>query len=88
MNLFTDELKEQFSEKNFPAVKERIECIERVYRMWELNIALGKLEDADSNIDEMCNCMDELIALVNKPEQQFLTTAEHLKIVRIVVKKK
>jgi hypothetical protein len=88
MNLFTDELKDQFPEKDFPSVKERIECIERVYRMWELNIALGKLEDADSNIDEICNCMDELIEMVNKPKQQFLPTLEHLKIVRIVVKKK
>lgn len=89
MNLFTDELKEQFSEKDYPAVKDRIECVERMYHMWALNIALGKLEDADANIDDICNCMDELIEIVNsKPEQQFLPTMEHLKIVRIVVRKK
>lgn len=88
MNLFTDELKEHFSEKDFPAAQERIECIERMFHAWQLRIALGELEDADTNIDEICACMDELIALVNKPEQQFLSTVEHLKIVRIVVRKK
>lgn len=46
MNLITDELKEHYHEQDMHEVKDLVECVERMYHMWELNIALGKLEDA------------------------------------------
>ncbi|MFT8362952.1 MAG: hypothetical protein ABF608_07185 [Sporolactobacillus sp.] len=88
MNLITDELKEHYNEQDMHEVKDLVECVERMYRMWELHIALGQLEDADENINEICACMDDLNDLAAKKKQaDFMTTAQHLKLMMVVRRK-
>ncbi|MFX3616262.1 MAG: hypothetical protein ACE3JK_01860 [Sporolactobacillus sp.] len=88
MNLLTDELKSLFSEHDWSAVRSRIDCIEQMYLRWELNMSIGRLEDADSNVDEICRCMDDIIGFAErKHKTEILTTMEHLKIMRMVVRK-
>lgn len=88
MNLITDEFKEHYNEQDMHEVKDLVECVERMYHMWELNIALGKMEDASANIDDMCACMDDLKYHAEKKQKEdFMTTEQHLNFMKLVVRR-
>lgn len=88
MNLLTDEFKAKFSETDWPAVRRRIDCIEQMKLRWDLDVANGHIEDADDKVDEICRCMDEIKVLAEKKYRfEILSTAAHLKIMKLVVRK-